>query len=144
MSACAAIRETLPRADVDYWRDHEMGGPWHGDRTHHLMELLYEHNASEDRFIDQDLEPLRADLFQTADALVRKCGQYGIGHKTLDNQYELGDSEWRRYNPPEGAQYERFEARREELNKLANDLVTAYDALMSAAQPRLPAAFSRG
>jgi hypothetical protein len=65
-------------------------------------------------------------------------------HRTLDNHYELGESEWRRDNPPAGERYARFEARREELNKLADGLAAAYDALMSAAQPRLPAAFSRG
>lgn len=138
-----AIRETLPRTEVDYWRDHDMGGPWHGDRTHHLMELLYDHNAVEDRFIDEGLEALRVELFEAADALMGKCAQYGIGHRTLDNHYELGDSDSRRDNPPEGERYERFEARREELNTLADDLVAAYDALMSAAQPRLPAVFSR-
>jgi hypothetical protein len=143
VSVLRAIRETLPRGDVDYWRDHDMGGPWHGDRTHHLMELLYDHNAIEDRFIDEALEAFRVELFEAADALMGKCAQYGIGHKTLDNHYELGDSEWRRDNPPEGERYERFEARREELNKLADDLVAAYDALMSAAPPRLPGAFSR-
>ena len=70
-----------------------------------------------------------------------KCAMYGFPHKTLENHYELGDAEWRRDNPPEGERYERFEARREELNRLADDLVSAYDALMSAAQPRLPTGF---
>jgi len=138
-----AIRETLPRADVDYWRDQDMGGPWHRDRTRPLMELLYDHNAVEDRFLVEDLEELRVELFEAADALLEKCARYGSGHKTLDDHYELADSEWRRDNPPEGERYERFEARRQELNNLADDLVRAYDALMAAAQPRLPAAFSR-
>lgn len=138
-----AIRGTLPRADIEYWRDQDLGGAWHGDRTHHLMELLYDHNAIEDRFIDQELEAQRVDLFRAVNALMGKCATYGFPHKTLNNCYELGDAEWRRDNPPEGERYERFEARREELNRLADELVRAYDALMSAAQPRLPTAFER-
>ncbi|WP_028061015.1 hypothetical protein [Candidatus Solirubrobacter pratensis] len=46
---------------------------------------------------------------------------YGASHKTLDAVFELGDAEWRRDNPPEGERYERFEARREELNEAAAD-----------------------
>jgi hypothetical protein len=61
-----AIRRTLPRDDVDYWRDQDLGGPWHGDRTHRLMQLLYDHNAVEDRFLDLDLEARREDLFGCA------------------------------------------------------------------------------
>lgn len=138
-----AIRRTLPRSDIDYWRDQDLGSPWHGDRTHHLMELLYDHNAVEDRFLDEELEARRADLVSAVDALMGKCAMYGSAHKNLDNYYELADAEWRRDNPPEGERYERFEARREELHGLADELVRAYDALMSAAQPRLPTAFER-
>jgi len=136
-----AIRRTLPRDDVDYWRDQDLGGPWHGDRTHRLMQLLYDHNAVEDRFLDLDLEARREDLFGAVDALKGKCAEYGMPHRSLDKYYELGDADWRRDNPPEGERYERFEARREELNRLADDLVSAYGALMSAAQPGLPTAF---
>lgn len=104
------------------------------------MVLLYDHNAIEDRFIDRGLEARRADLFSAADALLDKCAAYGIPHRNLDNHYELSDAAWRRDNPPEGERYERFEAHRDELGRLADALVGAYDALMSAAQPRLPAA----
>lgn len=71
-----------------------------------------------------------------------KCALYGVAHKTVKEAYALADAEWRRDNPPEGERYQRFEARREELSKAADELVRSYDALMVAAQPRLPAAFS--
>jgi hypothetical protein len=107
------------------------------------MELMYEHDAVEDRFLDEELEARRVELFRAVEALMAKCATYGFAHKTLNHFYELGDAEWRRDNPPEGERFERFEARREELNRLADELVSAYDELMSAAQPRLPTAFGR-
>jgi hypothetical protein len=135
------IRDTLTRSEIDFWRDHDMGGPWPGDRTRRLMELLYEHNAVEDRFIDPDLEALREDLIKATDGLMGKCATYGGPHRVLENHYELSDSDWRRDSPPEGERYERFEAHREELNHLADQLVASYDALMAAVQRRVPTAF---
>lgn len=53
------IRQTLPRTDIDYWRDVDFGGVWYGQKTHRLMQMLYNHNAVEDRFLDPELEALR-------------------------------------------------------------------------------------
>jgi hypothetical protein len=90
-----AIRETLPRADVDYWRDVDFGGTWHGDRTHHLMQMVYDHNAIEDRFVDPELEPLRVDLFDAVKALMSRCAQYGIpGSARLEPVYPPGGRAW--------------------------------------------------
>ncbi len=135
------IRQTLPRTDIDYWRDVDFGGVWYGQKTHRLMQMLYNHNAVEDRFLDPELEALRTGLINAVDGLMGKCALYGVAHKTVEEAYALGDAEWRRDNPPEGERYERFEERRQELGKAADELVSAYDALMVAAQPRLPAAF---
>lgn len=137
-----AVRATLPRGDIDYWRDADLGGVWYGDKTRQLMEMLYDHNAIEDRFLDPELEHLRARLMRAVDDLMGKCATYGAAHTTLDNAYHLGDSDWVRDNPPEGERYERYEARRSELNDAADELVQAYDALMAEAQQRLPRAFA--
>jgi membrane protein implicated in regulation of membrane protease activity len=136
------IRQTLPRSDIDYWRDLDLGGVWHGEKTHHLMQMLYDHNAVEDRLLDPELETLRVELMDAVGGLMDRCARYGAQHKTLDGAYELADAEWRRDNPPDGERYERFEARREELNQAADKLVDAYDSLRAAAQPRLPLAFN--
>lgn len=135
------IRQTLPRTDIDYWRDVDFGGIWYGQKTHHLMQVLYDHNAVEDRFLDLKLEGLRAELMSAVDNLMGKCARYGVAHKTLKEAYALADAEWTRDNPPEGERYDRFEARREELGNAAHELVGKYDALMVAAKQKLPAAF---
>ncbi|MGH2917844.1 MAG: hypothetical protein ACRDLS_04480 [Solirubrobacteraceae bacterium] len=137
------IRETLPRADIDFWRDTDLGGVWYGGKTYHLMEMLNDHNAVEDRFLDPELERLREQLMSAVNKLMGKCAQYGIPHRTLDNAYHLGDSDWVRDNPPEGERYERYEARRDELNQAADELVRAYDGLMTGGRARLPGAFGR-
>jgi hypothetical protein len=136
------IRQTLPRTDIDYWRDVDFGGIWHGQKTHHLMQMLYDHNAVEDRFLDRELEGLRTELINAVDDLMGKCAQYGVAHKTVKEAYALADAEWRRDNPPQGERYDRFEARREELGNAADELVGKYDALMVAAKQKLPVAFS--
>ena len=74
---------------------------------------LYERNAVEDRFIDAELEARRDELVQAVEALMGKCAAYGAAHRVQPGLYELGDSDSRRNNPPEGERYERFEARRE-------------------------------
>jgi hypothetical protein len=51
---------------------------------------------------------------------------------------ELVRSERRREEPPEGEHFERYEARREELNRLADVVVDAYDALLREARRQLP------
>jgi hypothetical protein len=107
------------------------------------MQMIYDHNAIENRLIDPELEPLRVQLFNAVETLMSRCAQYGIAHQLAHGHYELAGTEWVRDNPPEGVRYERFEAQREELGGLADGLVHAYDALMSAAQPRLPSAFDR-
>lgn len=128
----------LTRADVEYWRDLDFGGVWYGSRTHKLMELLYNHNAVENQFFDKQLEKLRGELMNATDKLMEGCAYWGAAHRMVPNGYELGDAEWVRDNPPEGERYERFETRRTELGKRADQLVSSYDALVGAARARLP------
>jgi nitrogen fixation/metabolism regulation signal transduction histidine kinase len=133
-----ALVAVFPRGDVAYWSEVEFGSTWHGSRTHRLMELVNDHDAVEHRFLDQNLEKIRQELMAAANDLLHKCAFWGFQHRVLKDQYELGDAEWVRNNPPEGERYERFEIRRRELSEAADHLVQAYDKLVTEARNRLP------
>ena len=72
-------------------RDQDFGGTWHGDCSHNLQALLYDHNAIEDRFMNRGLEARRADPFSAADALLGA----GIDELWVPAE-ELAAGGWRR------------------------------------------------
>ena len=138
-----ALRKTLPRGDIAYWGEVDFGGTWDGAKTRQLMELHYERDSVEDRFLDPELEPLRGGLISAARELMNGCAKWGGPSHAGSGLYDLGDLE--RVGETNRERLERFEQqreeRREELGKRADRLVAAYDAVIGRAQERLPGAF---
>lgn len=96
------------------------------------MELIYERNAVEDRFLDPELEALPSEVVAASCELMSGCAKWGGPSHVGPGLYDLGDLE-----RVAGTRQERLkwfeqqrEERTEELGKRADRLVDAYDALM--------------
>ena len=137
------LRSTLPRSDIAYWGEVDFGGTWYGTKTRQLMELHYDRDAVEDRFLDPELERLRSELMTAARALMKGTSKWGGPSKAGPGLYDLGDLDGIGVFDKQHQERfeEQWEERREELGKRADKLVEAYDALMARAQEHLPAAF---
>lgn len=139
-----AVRQLASRGDIDYWRDVDFGGKWYGTKTRPLIMLFEEHDSVEDRFLDPDLERLRADVVAGARELMSGTAKWGGPSRGGGpGLYDLGDlDEMGVFDKHHQERFEKqWEDHREELAKRADRLVEAYDALMAEAQQRLPSAF---
>jgi len=110
----------LPRADITYWREVDFGGTWQASRTRQLMELNFDHDEVEDRFLDQKLEARRRELISAARALMDGTGRWGGPSKVGKALYDLDDldSMGMLEEQERALAEERRENHREELGKV--------------------------
>jgi hypothetical protein len=127
----------VPRHIITFLEEHDFGASWFDDQTLPLYEYRQTRNAVEHRFHDEVLEERRRALYAAVEELTRQLAQYS-GPSEHGRHYELSEKQWTRSHPPGDKTYDRYEAHRNELNKLADRVVAAYNGLVEKARRRVP------
>jgi hypothetical protein len=124
----------VARDDVVWLKEHDFGSPWEGEKLLVLARLAYGYNEVEHQFYDSTLEGRRQMLVAAIQVLLRESGQRsGIDRHGRESISAWDDS------PSHRTADEREERKRESrtvIHKAADDVVAAYDALMSRARDR--------
>lgn len=126
------------RNEIRFLREHDFGNAWSREVTMSFFELVETRDGPEHEFHDQQLEGLRRRLQEASERLVSSLAADSHWVPGSDGMLQIVGSERRRDEPPEGEHFERYEARREKLNRLAGDVASAYDNLVREARRRLP------
>jgi hypothetical protein len=132
------ITGLVTRNEISFLSEHDFGNVWSRRMTFPLFELVETRDSPEHEFHDQALEEYRRRFVDASEALVVSLTANSVWTRGANEMLELVGTERRREEPPEGEHYERYEARREELNRLADVVVDTYDALVREARRQLP------
>jgi hypothetical protein len=118
----------VPRATITQLREHDFGGSWNDDELSCLTRFVYERDAVEHCFADPELEGLRAQLLNSirsfrAEVALRSA-PIPSGRQSIK---EWGDTG---VDPEQRA---RYDENRAVLNRGADQVAAAYDALLKRA-----------
>ena len=116
-----------------------MGVAWASHYTFSVINYSDNMNQVEHRFLDVELEQLRADLFDRAKALTHLMVGYSGPSPGNSEWSSIGPDPHQARNADEEERFrELFEERRRLLNNAGDEFVKAYDALIDRATEKLP------
>lgn len=131
---CDVMRDVMAivsREDVRWLRQNDFGGPWEDDKLVPMARLVNDRNEVEHQFYDAELEERRQGLHAAIKVLLSESGQRaginGHGRMSISAWDDLPS-----HRSPEERGARKCESR-EVINKAADEVVLAYDALVSRA-----------
>lgn len=131
---CGVMKDLMTivsRENVRWLRQNDFGGPWEDDQLVPMTRLINDRNEVEHQFYDAELEERRQALHSAIKALLSESGQ----RAGIDGHGRVSISAWddlSSHRSPEERAARKYESR-ELINKAADEVVVAYDALVSRA-----------
>lgn len=127
----------VPRHAVTFLEEHDFGASWFETQVSPFYEYRHTRIAVEHHFHNEALEEHRSALYAAIEKFTAQLSQHS-SPSDHGSHFELNEKQWTRSHPSGDDTYQRYEANRRALSKLAGDVVDAYDALVQEARRRVP------
>lgn len=129
-----ALLHLVNRESMRRLRDQDFAAPWPSDLTTPLLILLMEHNETEHRFVDEQLEDRRRQLVDAAHRFMNDEAMNGFVNNYVRGMRDTG------YTPAEAEGHpervELLDRRSKLLRSRAQAVLTAYEEMLGLARER--------